>query len=108
MRRGAARRPWRRRCLDGEVVDDHDIAARKRRGELGLDVGVEGGAVDRAVDHPGRHQAIGTQPGDEGLRAPLRMGSTRAQPLPPASAAAKARHLGVEYPSGDGRLLGWR
>jgi len=33
--------------VHGEVVEDDDIALAQDRGELGLDPGVEGGAVDR-------------------------------------------------------------
>ena len=55
----------------GEVVEDHHVALLQRRGELGLDIGVEDLAVHGLVDHPRRGQAIATQSGDEGLRGPV-------------------------------------
>ena len=52
------------------------------RGELGLDPGVEGGAVDRPLEDPRRDQAVVSQTGDEGLGA-LRAAKRRmvAHPL---------------------------
>ena len=49
-----------------EVVQDDNVAWRERGGEYLLDVEPEEFAVDRAVDHPGRVDAIVTQGGDEG------------------------------------------
>ena len=34
-----------------QIVKDHHVAALERRGELGLDIGLEDFAVHRAVDH---------------------------------------------------------
>jgi hypothetical protein len=44
--------------------------AAERRGELGLDVAVEGRPVDGAVDDPRSIDAVVAQGGDEGLGAP--------------------------------------
>jgi hypothetical protein len=39
--------------VDLEAIGDHDIALPQGRGELGLDPGLEGGAVHgAALDHP--------------------------------------------------------
>ena len=63
--------------------------------ELGLDPDVEGGAVHRPVEQPGRHQPVVAQAGDEGLRplvAQRRMvAHPRAAPRPPA----QPRHVGL-------------
>jgi hypothetical protein len=55
----------------GQVVEDHHVTLLQGRGELGLDVDVEGLAGHWVVDHPGRDQAIAPQAGDEGLRGPV-------------------------------------
>ena len=46
--------------VDREIVEDDDIAGRKRWGELGLDVDVEGLPVHCAGDHPWGGQGIVT------------------------------------------------
>src|SRR4051794_31558540 len=56
--------------VDREVIRDHDIAALKGWGELGLDIGVERRAIHGAVHHPGRGEPIASEPGDKGLGAP--------------------------------------
>ncbi len=40
--------------VDSKTVENDDVAFAQRRRELGLDVGVEGGSVERPVDDPGR------------------------------------------------------
>ena len=55
----------------GQVVEDHDGSGIKRRGQLRLDVGVEGGTVHSPFDHPRRDQGVLRQSSDEGLRAPF-------------------------------------
>jgi hypothetical protein len=92
----AQRRLRPRALVDGEVVEDHDVTARERRRQLGLDVGVEALPVDRALDHPRGGQPIGAQGGDEGLGAPPGEGGAGLEPRTAAGAAAPARHLGVD------------
>ena len=90
--RGRLRAP-----VDGEVVEDDHVALAQGGGELGLDPGVEGGAVDRAVEHPGRHQAVVAQAGDEGLGARVAERGVIAHPLA-APARPRARVMLVLVP----------
>ena len=78
----------------GEVVEDHHVALLQRRGELGLDIGVEDLAVHGLVDHPRRGQAIAPQSGDEGLGRPVSERRIGLQAGAAASPAAQAGHLG--------------
>ena len=57
-----------------EVVQNDDIAWREGRGEDLLDIEEEEFAVDRAVDHPGRIDAVMAQGGDEGQGLPVAVG----------------------------------
>lgn len=73
---GTKRRvPWGggslRPLTDDVVVEDDNVALVHGRGELGLDVGVEGRPVPGLVKDPGRAHAITAQAGDEGLRSPM-------------------------------------
>ena len=56
-----------RAFVDVEVVPDLHVARLEDRRQLGGHIGVEGVGVDRPFYHPGRHQRVATQPGDEGL-----------------------------------------
>lgn len=82
--------------VDGEIVEDDDIAWLERRRQLGLDIDIEGGAVHGAVDHSGRGQALVSQARDQGLRAPLSKRRAGLEALAAAGAAAQTGHLGVE------------
>ncbi len=82
--------------VDGEVVEDDDVALREGRRELGLDPGVEGWPVDCLFDHPGRGQAVTAQAGDEGLRSPMAEWGVGVQPRAAPAAAAKPHHLCVD------------
>ena len=77
-----------------EVVEHDDVALAELRRELGFDPDVEGGAVHRSVEQPGRHQPIVAQAGDEGLRPLVAqrrvVAHPRAAPRPPA----QPRHVG--------------
>jgi hypothetical protein len=77
-----------------EVVEDDDVALPELGRELGLDPDVEGGAVHRAVEQPGRDQAVVAQSGDEGLRALVAQRRVVAHPHPSQRPAAQPRHVG--------------
>src|SRR5215204_7414173 len=53
-----------------EIVEDDEVALGEGRDENLLDIEGEELAVDRAVDDPGRVEAIRPQGGDEGERLP--------------------------------------
>lgn len=79
--------------MAGKIVEDHDIAWIERRGQLGFDPCFEDHTVHRAVDNPGRDDAIATQASDECLGFPVPEGCACLEPLPVARAAPQARHL---------------
>lgn len=56
--------------MEGDIVEDDDVARLEFRNELGLDVGFEAGPVHRPVDDPWRDHAMASEAGDEGLRLP--------------------------------------
>ena len=80
--------------VTGEVVEDYHITLLQRRGELGLDIGVEDLAIHRAVDDPWCDEAVAPQSGDEGLRGPVSEGRIGFQSSAPASPATQTGHLG--------------
>src|SRR3546814_8111785 len=47
------------------------IAWLEGRGQLGFDIGIEGVAIHRTMDHPRRGEPIATQARDEGLGSPF-------------------------------------
>ena len=57
--------------MAGEIVHDDDVAWPELGDEHLLDVGLEGVAVDRAVEHQGRDNAVEAQAGDEGRGLPV-------------------------------------
>jgi hypothetical protein len=57
--------------MDGEVVQDDDIAGPQRRDEHLVDVGAKGQRVHRAIEHGGRLQALQAQGGDHRVRLPV-------------------------------------
>ena len=77
----------------GEVVEDDHVTLAQGRSELGLDVGIEGLAVHRVVDHPWRGQAIAAQAGNEGLGGPVSERRIGLQSGAATRPAAQAGHL---------------
>ena len=67
---------------------------RQRRGELGLDPQVEGGAVHRLVDDLWGGEPIAAQAGDECLGVPVTERRGAGQPGPTPRAATQPHHLG--------------
>ena len=84
-----------RTLVGGQIVHDDDVAAPQRRGELGLDVGLEDAPVHRRVDDEGGGERPATQAGDEGLGFPMAEGGFGAQPPSFQAAPARAGHFGV-------------
>src|SRR3954454_293426 len=75
--------------VTGQVVQDHDIARPQGGDEDLLNIGLERCAVDRAVQHEGRHDTARAQPGHKGgcLRAPVADDDPKASPTRSASVA---------------------
>lgn len=78
----------------GEIVEDHDVAGIERWGELGFDIGFEGGAVHGAVDDPGCGQSIAAQSGDERLGFPMTEGRAGLEALVATRSSSQPCHLG--------------
>jgi hypothetical protein len=78
-----------------EVVDDHDVAGRKRRCQDLLNIGEEASAVDRPVDDAGRGDAVMAECREEGHGAPAAVRHLGDKPLTLAAAAMAARHVGL-------------
>ena len=64
-----------------EPVHDHDIATVQRGNQHLLDIGEEGLAVDRPIEHAGGNQAIAAQTGDEGRGIPVPVRHGIDQPM---------------------------
>jgi len=79
-----------------QIVEDHNIALSERRGENVLDVGAEGIAIHRPVEHPRRGHAGQAQPGDERQGFPVSERRAVAAALADRRPAIKPRHLGVD------------
>ncbi len=56
--------------MEGDIVEDDDVAWRQRRRELGVYPSLEDTGIHRPVDDPGGDHAMGSQPGNEGLGFP--------------------------------------
>src|SRR5277367_18643 len=78
-----------------QIVENDDIAGVQRRDEELGNPGMEGGAVDRAVDDAGCDDAVDTQPGQEGHCGPSAMGDTTNQPLAARRPTVCSRHVGL-------------
>lgn len=81
--------------MAAEVVHDDDVARAERRHQELFDIGEEGLAVDRTVDHAGRIDPVTAQRGKEGEGSPFSMGHLRAKSLPAPAAAMGAGHVGL-------------
>lgn len=81
--------------VEADVVEDDDVAARQRRGELCLDPSFEDAPVHRCIDDPRRGQAMAAQTGDEGLRPPLAEGRVRAIALAFGCPSGALGQLGI-------------
>lgn len=79
-----------------EIVEDDDIAGIEGWCQALLDPGGEGNAVDRAIEHEGRDDAVVAQPGEEGQRLPMAMRYSGEKRLAALTPAAGARHVGFD------------
>ena len=77
-----------------EIVHDHRVALAQVRDEDFLDVGLEGEAVDRAVEDERRDEAAQRQPADEGRRFPVAVRNADPQTFAAPAASIAARHVG--------------
>ena len=59
-------------------------------------IGVEGGTVHSALDHPRRDQGVLRQSSDEGLRAPFAEWGCAVQPLPDRGTSAEPREVRLD------------
>ena len=80
--------------MGAHVVHEDDVAFFQGPHEDLLDIGQEGRAIHRAVDHVRCCDAIDAQGGHEGERLPVAVGHLGNQPLAPRSAAVEPGHLG--------------
>ena len=78
-----------------EVVQDHHVAGRERGDKALLHIGQERAAIDWAVDDAGRLNAVATQGGQEGQRAPVAMRDGSTQPSALGRAAVRAGQVGL-------------
>ena len=83
-----------RPLVAGQVVHDHDVAGPQLGDEDPLDVGLEGVAVDRAVEDEGRHDPVLPQPGHEGGRLPVAVRDAGAQALASRRPPVASGHVG--------------
>ena len=80
--------------VNSQVVENDDVASGQPRRKLGLDIGIECGAVHGLVDDPGRAQAVAAQCGDEGLGPPMAKGGMRPEAVALSASSTQARHFG--------------
>ena len=82
--------------VGGEVVGNDDLAGPEGRGQIVLDVGFETVAVHRAIEHPGRHDAVATKACNEGLSMPVAEGGMVDQALADRGPARGLHEVGLE------------
>mgnify|MGYP000877088408 CR=1 FL=1 len=78
----------------GEIVHDDDVAWPQIGYQHAIDVGLEAAAIDRTIQHHGRHDTGQPQPGDECRGFPVTMRHGRTQPLAAQTPPVAARHIG--------------
>lgn len=80
--------------MDGEVVEDDDVAGPQRRHQDLLDVGQKRRVVDRAIEHRRRAEAVLGQACDHGVRLPVAARRVSAPPLAARRAPIAAEQIG--------------
>ena len=90
-----------------ELVHDHDIPAVQRGNQHLLDIGEEGLAVDRAIEHTGSNQAILAHTGDEGRGIPVPVRYSINQPTAHFGPAVEPGHIGFGPGLVDEDQPGW-
>ena len=83
----------RRRSLVAGQVDD-DVALAQFGNTEALDVGLEGAAIDRTIEHERSDHAARGQASDESRRFPVAVGNADAQAFAAAAAGVGPSHLG--------------
>lgn len=83
-----------------EIVEHDDIASLKCRNQELLDIGLETASVDRSVEYAACRDPVVTQSGEKGQCLPVNVGDLGPQSLTFATAAVRARHVGLQgrYP----------
>lgn len=76
-----------------QAVHDDDVAPPEFRHENLGDIGLEGGAVDRSVEHPGRNEAAKGQRANEGRCLPVAMRNPDPKPLTAPAATVPTGHV---------------
>ena len=87
--------PDTRDLVAGGVVHHEHVARPERRRQDPPDVGEESAAVDRAVEHEGRGEALRPERADEGGDAPAAVRDGGDQARPARGATAGAGHAGA-------------
>ena len=86
--------------VDGEVIEDHDVARPEGGHEHLLDVSQKGWLVEGAIEHGGRVEAIPAERRDHRVRLPMPAGGGIAKPQ-----AARAATVPSEQIRGDAGLV---
>lgn len=82
--------------VDGQIVEDHDIAFGQGRSQLCLHPCIEGSPIHGLVDDPWCCQFIGARGCNEGLRSPMAERSAGMQALASTGAAPQTGHLCID------------
>jgi hypothetical protein len=86
--------PHCRTLVARKIVHHHDVTGLESGHEHLVDIGLEGDAVDRPVEHHRRDHAGESESCHEGRRLPVAMRDAGPEPLTPWGAATKAGHVG--------------
>ena len=81
--------------VGSQIVEDDDVVALEGRDEELLDVGEKPLAVDRAVEHAGRVDAIVAQRGQEGRGLPVAVRDLGDEPFSARRPAVGPGHVGL-------------
>ena len=87
-------RPDLRLAMDGEVVEDDDVAGAERRHQDLLHVRQKTRVVDRPIEDGGRRQAIGPQRRDHRVGLPMAARGVVAQPNATRTATVAPQQIG--------------
>ena len=82
--------------MGAEIVEDDDVSRMKGGNERLLDVSREASAVDRAIEHKRRFDAIAPQSRDEGERLPMSVRRFGDQALAFRPPTGQRRHVGLD------------
>ena len=93
--------------VGAQIVEDDDVAGRKRWGEYALDINLKDHPVHGSVDHEWRRDRVVAQSGDEGGGLPMAVGDGANQALTPHAAALPAHHVGFCPGLVDEDQRGW-